>query len=150
MHLKIIAKFVELVLGVRNTAGEPRADMYLTNRVMSRGLVLIAFGIALAVSFYISMVTWKIFAAVLAEVVGFSAILCWRNQTIKIISNEKFVYTTFLGNRHEYYFADITALKRNRDSMTLFFGKNKVHIESNAVLSERLVSLINSALINKK
>lgn len=148
MHLKIIAKFIELILGKRNTDGEPRADMYLTNKVLSVGLVLIAFGIALAVSFYITMVPWKIFAAVLAAVLGIGAIMCWRNQTIKIISDEKFVYTTFLGNRHEYYFSDITAIRRNRDSTTLFLGKNKVHIESNAVLSDRLVNLIKSALAN--
>lgn len=63
-----------------------------------------------------------------------------------MISDEEFEYTTFLGKTHRYAFRDITALRKNQDSLTLFVGKNKVHIESMAVLSERLVDRINQAL----
>ncbi len=50
------------------------------------------------------------------------------------------------GQTRTYYFSDITGLRRNSDSMTLFVGNEKVHIESMAVLSERLVNGINEAL----
>ena len=43
-------------------------------------------------------------------------------------------------------FSDITGLKRNADSMTLLVGTEKVHIESCAILSERLIKLIDKEL----
>ena len=50
------------------------------------------------------------------------------------------------GNTTTYSFADIQGLRKNQDSMTLFVAGKKVHIESMAVLSERLVNHINEAL----
>lgn len=64
----------------------------------------------------------------------------------RMLTDEVFEYTTFLGNTYTYYFRDITGLRRNQDSLTLFVGCKKVHIESSAVMSERLVSLINHSL----
>ena len=37
-------------------------------------------------------------------------------------------------------------MRRNSDSMTLFVGEGKVHIESCAILSDRLVDRINKQL----
>ena len=59
-----------------------------------------------------------------------------------MLSDEEFQYSTFLGNKKIYRFDQITALRKNRDSLTLFLGKNKVHIESSAVMSDRLKALI--------
>ena len=74
------------------------------------------------------------------------ALLCWKNQTIHVISDTQFTYTTMFGNTTTYSFADIQGLRKNQDSMTLFVAGKKVHIESMAVLSDRLVDRINAAL----
>ena len=50
------------------------------------------------------------------------------------------------GKTRTYSFSDIQGLRRNQDSLTLFVAGEKVHIESIAVLSERLVERIDNAL----
>jgi hypothetical protein len=50
------------------------------------------------------------------------------------------------GNTRTYHFSDIQALRKNQDSMTLYVAGEKVHIESMAVLSQRLVDHINREL----
>ena len=50
------------------------------------------------------------------------------------------------GKTRTYSFSDIQGLRRNQDSLTLFVTNEKVHIESMAILSERLVERIDNAL----
>ena len=92
-----------------------------------------------------------VFIAVSAACIllGIGALMCWKNQTIRIIDEEKFEYTTFLGNKKVYAFSDIKGLIRNSDSLTLLVKDKKVHIESMAILSERLIEKINEALKTK-
>jgi hypothetical protein len=91
---------------------------------------------------------WIVITALyfLGIVLGIFALLCWRNQGIHVISDEQFTYTTMFGNTRTYYFSDIQGLRRNQDSLTLFVANEKVHIESMAVISERLAENINKAL----
>ena len=84
--------------------------------------------------------------APLGVLLGIIALLCWKNQAIHVISDTHFTYTTMFGNTTTYSFADIQGLRKNQDSMTLFVAGKKVHIESMAVLSDRLVDRINAAL----
>ena len=69
-------------------------------------------------------------------------LLCSKNQRIYIISDEEFVYSTMFGKKKTYRFDQIIALRKNHDSLTLFVGDGKVHIESSAVMSDRLKKLI--------
>ena len=110
------------------------------------GFVMILGAIALGTAFFFTMNIVLIVLAVIILLIGILAVICWKNQSIKIVSNEKFEYTTFLGNKHTYYFRDITDLRQNQDSITMFMGDKKVHIEGMAIMSDRLVDLINSAL----
>ena len=84
--------------------------------------------------------------AVIGIALGVLALLCWKNQSIVVLSDSTFEYTTFLGNKKLYCFQDITGFKKNGDSTTLFVGSEKVHIESCAVLSEKLIERINKQL----
>ena len=120
MRLKLMASLVEKILGVTSDPDNPRADMFLNERILSIGMVL--------------------------PVAGIAAIMCWKNQTIRIVSDDEFDYTTMFGKTHRYAFANITGLRKNQDSMTLFVGQNKVHIESNAVMTKQLIDKINEAL----
>lgn len=65
---------------------------------------------------------------------------------IHVISDKEFTYTTMFGKTKNYRFADIERLRKNKDSMTLFVAGDKLHMESMAILSERLVELINREL----
>lgn len=146
MKLKILVKIVEKILGMSSSGDAPRADMYLPERLLAMALVFLVGGIACGVYAIFSPATWAIVCAVLGVVMGIVALLCWKNQTIHVISDEQFTYTTMFGNTTTYSFADIQGLRKNQDSMTLFVAGKKVHIESMAILSERLVNHINEAL----
>ena len=146
MKLKILVKLVEILLGETYRSDVPRADMYLPERALAMCLVYLAIGTACGIWAIISPVLWAVVVAVLFLGLGFALILCWKNQTISVISDDEFTYTTMFGKTHTYRFDDIQELRRNKDSMTMFVAGNKVHIESMAVLSDRLVTLINREL----
>ena len=146
MKLKFLVKIIEKLLGMANSGDEPRADMFMPERLLAMAIVFLVGGIGCAV---FAVITLEIVAAVFAViglVLGVFALLCWRNQSIHIISDEQFTYTTMFGNTYTYSFSDIQGLRQNQDSMTLFVADKKVHIESMAVLSDRLVERINESL----
>ncbi|MBE6793486.1 MAG: hypothetical protein E7532_00910 [Ruminococcaceae bacterium] len=129
--------------------GESRADVYISSFLLVFGLFLIVVGIGIAVILLFNFNVWIIVGSVFCILLGVLAFICWRNQTIRIVSEEKFEYTTFLGNRYEYRFNDITKVKVNADSTTIFVGKKKVHIESIAIVSDRFSNLLNKAIKEK-
>jgi len=146
MKLKILVKLVELILGETCSSDTPRADMYLPERLFAMCLVSFSGGTAFALWAVISRTPWAIAAAVICIGMGIASLLCWKNQTIHVLSDEEFTYTTMFGNTRTYRFSDIQGLRRNKDSMTMFVAGDKVHIESMAILSDRLVNLINREL----
>lgn len=148
MKLKLLLKAVEKLLGMTGDDA-PRADMYLPERLLAMALIFLAGGTACAVFAVITRAVWTIVCAVLGLGMGAAAFLCWKNQAIHIISDAQFTYTTMFGNTRTYSFSDIQGLRKNQDSLTLFVAGQKVHIESMAVLSERLVQKINQALQNQ-
>lgn len=137
---RLIAALITRLLGVDEEA--ERADMHLSNH--SLGLAGASFiYVFVLVAIYINTKEW--FYLVLGGVFllcFIGILLCYKNQRIYVLSDEEFQYSTFLGNKKIYRFDQITALRKNRDSLTLFLGKNKVHIESSAVMSDRLKALI--------
>lgn len=146
MKIKILVKIGELILGKAFPDGEARADMYLPIWLLAFALLLLVGAVGSGI---IAIVLLSPIAAAIAGgllILGIAAILCWRNQTIRILSDECFEYTTFLGNHKVYRFADITGVKESSDSLTLILGKDKVHIESCALLTERLIVRINENL----
>ena len=147
MKLKIIVKIIEKLLGMTESGDEPRADVFLPNRLLAMAIVFLAGGTACAIFAVLKFAIWAIVCAILGIVLGVFALLCWRNQSIRIISNEQFTYTTMFGNTHTYSFSDIQGIRRNQDSLTLFVADKKVHIESMAIISNRLVERINKVLL---
>ena len=146
MKLRILVKIIEKILGETYSSDVPRADMYLPEWALAMCIVYLAIGTACGIWAIISHAVWSIVMATLFLGLGIALILCWKNQTIRIISDEEFIYTTMFGKQHTYRFADIQGLRRNQDSMTMFVSGEKVHMESMAVLSDRLVNLINREL----
>lgn len=146
MKLKILVKIVEKLLGMTCNDDEPRADMFLPDRLLAIAMVFLAAGLACGIYSIFRLATWSIICTLLGIVLGTFALLCWKNQTIHIVSEDTFTYTTMFGNTRTYAFSDIQALRRNQDSLTLFVAGEKVHIESMAILSDRLVKAINAAL----
>ena len=138
--LRLIAGLITRLLGVDEEA--ERADMHLSNHALGlAGAALLA--VFILVARYIYTKEWfylVLSGAFLLCCIGI--LLCYRNQRIYVLSDEEFQYSTFLGNKKIYRFDEITALRKNRDSLTLFLGKSKVHIESSAVMSDKLRALI--------
>lgn len=145
MKLRIIVKAVEKLFGMAEISEGHRADMYMPDRLLAMSIVFFAGGLASIVLAIINSINWVI-GIVIGLLLGAAALLCWKNQSIHIISDEQFTYTTMFGNTRTYYFSDIKDLRRNQDSMTLFVADDKVHIESMAVLSDRLIDRINTQL----
>ena len=150
MKLKLLVKLVEKLLGGTYSEDQPRADMYLPERLLAMSLVFLAGGTVFGIFFVFKRTLWMLLAAVGGLGFGAVSMLCWKNQSIRMISDEEFEYTTFLGNTRRYAFRDITALRQNQDSLTLFVGKDKVHIESMAIISQRLADRINQALAQEE
>ncbi len=146
MKLKILVKIIEKLLGMTHNGEGPRADMFLPDRLVAMALIFLAGGIACAIVAVIKFALWAVICAVLGIVLGIFALLCWRNQAIHIISDEQFTYTTMFGKKRTYSFSDVQGLRKNKDSLTLLVANEKVHIESMAIISDRLIELINKAL----
>ncbi len=127
-----------------------RADMCLPDWVLLLGIVLgVGAGLGLICA---ALYDWN--ALLLASfgllALSLYAVLCWKNQTIRLLDGERFVYRSFLGTETEYAFADIRRLRRNADSWTLFVGDGKVHIDFAARLSEPLVEKLEERLFSRR
>lgn len=149
MKLRILVKTVEKLLGVVDDQ-TPRADMYLPDQLLAIALVFLAGGTTCVIFAAVWHEVWAIVGAPLGLVMGIMALLCWKNQSIHVISDVEFTYTTMFGNRYTYAFSDIQGIRKNPDSLTLFVAGKKVHIESMAVISDRLADLINRQLEKMK
>ena len=143
MRLKLLVKAVEKLLGERQAEG---LDMYMPSRLLAIAIVMLAGGTAFAVAWFLSKTPWMLAVALGGVAFGVAAILCWKNQKIVMISDAEFEHTTMFGNTTRYAFRDITGLRKNQDSLSLFVAGKKVHIESMAVISDRLAERINREL----
>lgn len=127
----------------------PRADMFLPDFLKYFGFFLdLVAAIFLAAAF--ATQNWGLLIGTLISgVIGVAAGLCWKNQTIRIIDDNHFAYTTFWGKTTVYAFSDIEELRVNADSMTLLLTNGKVHIESMVCMSEKLLNKIEAELAKK-
>lgn len=149
MKFKLLVLLAKKLLGVK-LSDEPRADMYLPLWLFAMGLVLCIGALGVIVYSVITLKWLWCGLAALALGLGILAMVCWKNQTVTVISEEEFVYSTFLGNKKTYRFDQIKKLVKHNDSMTLYVGDGKVHIESSALITKRLSAKINEALQNIK
>lgn len=86
-------------------------------------------------------------AAVGLLVLGTAAILCHKNQGIRMVSDSSFEYSTMFGKKTVYSFSQIAERRQNADSVTLILtGGEKIHMESCAIVSDRLMNKINRQL----
>lgn len=145
--LKLALKIAELLLGTKISDENPRADMYLPARTLAMSVVFMLAGIGIGVYAAIALSIKAAVIAAIGIVLGIGAFLCWRNQKIVMVSESWFEYTTFLGKTTTYRFDEITAYRLNRDSTTLFVGKNKIHIEANAIMTKRFSDRLEAVFI---
>ena len=152
--MRFLLYFIKDLLQIFDNEDNPRADMYLPFWLLVFGILLIIIGIVSIANLFIHFIQLDTITSSVVGIgtiiFGLLAILCWKNQSIRIISDKKFEYTTFLGNKKIYRFYDIKGIKKNTDSITLYVANDKVHIESCAILSARLVEKINEIRENGK
>ena len=146
MKLKFLTFIITKILGMPEPGEKPRADMFLPDWILAFGIALALFAVGGAVVYFFVGEVIVLLLAVACAVLSPAAVLCWKNQTITILDESRFEYSTFLGTKKLYYFSDIRGIRKNSDSLTLFVGEDKVHIESAAIMSPRLAEMINSRL----
>lgn len=142
----IVRAILDLFKGIPEKKGEPRADMFLPRWLLVFGCLLALGAVACLVAFAILLHWGWLIGMAASAILSVLACMCWLNQKIIVLDEERFQYVTFTGTKKIYRFADITGIRRNSDSLTLFVGKDKVHIESAAIMTDRLVRKINEAL----
>jgi len=116
------------------------ADMYLPF-VFRYGVVLVA--VATIVSFAFSFLYPEFFLitfilgniGLLFSVLSF---LWYRNTTLVIVSEDEFVYRTFLGNIYKFRFSEIIRINDGLGGMRIIFPNKKIYIDGGAVVSEKL------------
>ncbi|MBQ8895823.1 MAG: hypothetical protein IJY88_03415 [Clostridia bacterium] len=145
----IVNAILALLKGIPEKKGEPRADMFLPRWIMVLGVFLALCAVGALVAFAILLHWGWLIAMAVCAILSAFALMCWVNQKIIVLNDEYFQYVTFTGTKKKYRFADIKGLRKNSDSLTLFVGKDKVHIESAAIISDRLIALINESLKSK-
>ncbi len=123
-------------------------DMYLPNWLCGFGWFLIVEAFAAAIISFSSNIRYLV-VEILCLGLGISAILCWKNQWIRILNGAEFEYSTMFGNRTVFQFSQVTGIRRNKDSWTLFVGSRKIHIESCAVISDALRTRFEQVLGNQ-
>ncbi len=146
MKTTIIALILETLFSKRDRKNKPRADMYLPDYVMGIGLVMFVIAIGFIVAFIFRHALWMMAVAAGSILIGIAALMCWKNQMIRILSDEKFEYTSFLGNKYTYRFDEITKIRKNSDSLTVFVRDKKVHIENCAIISNELIKALNKSI----
>ena len=146
MKIRLLVWIGELLLGEKFSGDGHRADMFLPIWLLAFSIVLLVAGAVAGIYAAIKLSLIALVAAVALAALGVAALLCWRNQTIRMLSDDYFEYTTFLGKKTVYRFSDIKGLKKNNDSMTLFVADRKVHIEACAKTTVRLLDRINRQL----
>ena len=126
--------------------GTPRADMYLPAFLLGFGFFLDAMSVAFGVALVVTQKWGFAIPFVLLLALGVCAYLCWKNQKIVMIDDDYFEYTTMFGKTTRYAFSEIRSLRFNPDSITMFVGEGKVHIESMAIMTPRLFERIECAM----
>lgn len=127
-------------------------DMYLPSWILALGIFFIILACALigyTLFNHFQTLIWFIIGSIICLGLGIAAVLCWKNQGIILLNDTEFEYSTMFGKRTVYKFSQIIGFKRNSDSITLLMECGKIHIESCAIISERLGNLLNKALENK-
>jgi len=143
VKLKLLTALIEKLIGESDV---PRADMYLPNRMIAFCIVLAAAAVGFIIAFIVNASPILAVIAAACVLLGVLSLLCWKNQKIIILDEDTFEYSTFLGNKRVYAFSDIEYIRRNQDSLTMFVRGDKVHMESMAILSDRLIQKINRAI----
>lgn len=123
---------------------EKKADMYLPTWVLGTGIFFAVCAVAATIIAFVIGNMAILLCDIPFLLIFVAAYLCWKNQKIRILDDLTFEYSTMFGNRKTYAFSQITQVKQNPDSYTVFADVDKIHIEACAVLSERLADKLKS------
>ena len=125
------------------------ADMHLPGLVFGLGIFLAASAAAITVFAIVSGYYAAAAADILLLPLAAAAFLCYNNQKIWVVNDKIFEYSTMFGKRKKYEFDRIDKIVQNTDSFTVFAEGDRIHIESMAVCSRRLMDLLIKAADKK-
>ena len=128
-----------------------RKDMHMQGFVGVLGLLLVIAGIVLAVlaGMQILVPVNTGVAAAVCVLMGLAALMCWKNVWAEMLNDEEFVYSSMLGKKQAYRFADVLEIKRAGDTRLLVLKDATLRIEIGTVFSDRFLHrLAEAALAN--
>ena len=129
-------------------AAPPRADMFLPKWILASAILLCMISV-LNLVLVLLMEDWDLFYNVMTDIpIGIILFLCWRNQTIKILDEDTFRYTTFWGKKYIYHFSRIKCIRVGLTGIALVTpkGKPNVPIEGAARVTRPLAEKLNMQL----
>lgn len=148
MQISCFSDIGVCAMTIKEYNSSSRADMYLPLWLLFFGCSLCILGCYCLLCGVLKYEPNAVITALICLLIGLSAILCWKNQKIYMISQSEFEYVTWLGNRYRYTFEDVSSIAWGwrGDHWTLFVANRKVHIESTAIISKRLFNRINEVI----
>lgn len=118
------------------------ADMHLPGLVFGIGIFFAAAAAAVTIFAVVSGFYAAAAADILLLPLAAAAFLCYNNQKIWVVNDKIFEYSTMFGKRKRYEFDRVEKIVQNVDSFTVFAEGDRIHIESMAVCSRRLIDLL--------
>ena len=123
-------------------------DVYLALPAKALSILCIVLGIFITVICMMNDETESIMVGFLFVVLGLFTLLYSCNKWIRILSDEEFEFSNFLGKKTVYKFSDIQSVIRKarpndygmrQEKIILVLPNRKIHIEEECVISQRLL-----------
>ena len=120
--------------------GKQRGDLCKPSSYIALGVFSMIWGcVAGIVMFAAKAPVWLGLLQLLMIPIGIIVLLEWKNQGIVILSGDRFAYTTTFGRTKIYSFSQITQICRGLGGMKLRVGEQKIDIDFDAMVTERLL-----------
>ena len=120
--------------------GKQRGDLCKPSSYIVLGVFSMIWGcVAGIVMFAAKAPVWLGLLQLLMIPIGIIVLLEWKNQGIVMLSGDRFAYTTTFGRTQIYSFSQITQISRGLGGMKLRVGEQKIDIDFDAMVTERLL-----------
>ena len=120
--------------------GKQRGDLCKPSFYIVLGVFSVIWGcVAGIVMFAAKAPVWIGLLMLLMIPMGINVLLEWKNRVIVMLSGDRFAYTTTFGSTQIYSFSQITQISRGLVGMKLRVGAQRIDIDFDAMVTERLL-----------
>ena len=120
--------------------GKQRGDMCKPSSYIVLGIFSIVLGcVGGIVMFAAKSPVWIGLLMLLMIPMGIIVLLEWKNRGILMLPGDRFAYTNTFGRTQIYSFSQITQIGRGLGGMKLRIGAQRIDIDFDAMVTERLI-----------